>query len=31
MLEATYLGNLVTVDKTPRKLIMQAPVAIAAE
>ena len=25
--EATYLGNPVSVDKTPRELIMQAPVA----
>jgi hypothetical protein len=26
--EATYLGNPVSVDKTPRKLIMQAPVTV---
>ena len=29
--ESTYLGNPVGVDKSPRELIMQAPVVIAAE
>lgn len=29
--KATYLGNPITVDKTPRKLIMQAPVTVKVQ